>query len=47
VQVPSKKEGILKPFSELSKSSKVVNANNALLTAEDFSKRKKISFLNF
>jgi hypothetical protein len=40
VQVPDKKEGILKPFSELSKCGKVVNAYNALLQAEDFSKKK-------
>ena len=41
VQVPGEKEGVLKPFSELSKSGKVVNAYNALLKAEEFSRRKK------
>ena len=34
VQVPGEKEGVLKPFSEMSKSGKVVNAYNALLMAE-------------
>jgi hypothetical protein len=29
VQVPGEKEGVLKPFSEMSKSGKVVNAYNA------------------
>jgi cell wall-associated protease len=41
VQVPGEKEGVLKPFSELSKSGKVVNAYNALLMAEKMSKKKK------
>ena len=40
VQVPGEKEGVLKPFSELSKSGKVVNAYNALIMAEDVSKKK-------
>jgi cell wall-associated protease len=39
VQVPGEKEGVLKPFSELSKSGKVVNAYNALLMAEKISKK--------
>jgi cell wall-associated protease len=33
VQVPGEKEGVLKPFSEMSKSGKVVNVYNALLMA--------------
>ena len=41
VQVPGEKEGVLKPFSELSKSGKIVNAYNALLMAKEYSKRKK------
>jgi cell wall-associated protease len=40
VQVPGEKEGVLKPFSELSKSGKVVNAYNALLMAKEVSKGK-------
>jgi cell wall-associated protease len=35
VQVPGEKEGVLKPFSEMSKSGKVVNAYNALLMAKE------------
>jgi cell wall-associated protease len=38
VQVPGEKEGVLKPFSEMSKSGKVVNAYNALLMAGKFKK---------
>ena len=34
VQVPGEKEGVLKSFSEMSKSGKVVNAFNALLMAK-------------
>jgi cell wall-associated protease len=34
VQVPGEKEGVLKPFSEMSKSGKVVNVYNALLMAK-------------
>jgi cell wall-associated protease len=41
VQVPGEKEGVLKPFKELSKSGKVVNAYNALFMAGEVSKRKK------
>jgi cell wall-associated protease len=41
VQVPGEKEGVLKPFSEMSKSGKVVNAYNALLMADEMSKGKK------
>lgn len=41
VQVPGEKEGVLKPFSELSKSGKVVNAYNALLMAEEMSRKRK------
>jgi cell wall-associated protease len=33
VQVPGEKEGVLKPFSELSKSGKVVNVYNAMMMA--------------
>jgi cell wall-associated protease len=40
VQVPGEKEGVLKPFSELSKSGKVVNAYNALLMAKEYSAKK-------
>lgn len=40
VQVPGEKEGTLKPFKELSKSGKVVNAYNALLMAKEMSKKK-------
>ena len=40
VQVPGEKEGTLKPFKELSKSGGVVNAYNALLMAEEISKKK-------
>lgn len=40
--VPGEKEGTLKPFKELSKSGKVVNAYNALLMAEEVSKKKRI-----
>jgi cell wall-associated protease len=40
VQVPGEKEGVLKPFSEMSKSGKVVNAYNALLMAKEVSKGK-------
>jgi cell wall-associated protease len=39
VQVPGEKEGVLKPFSEMSKSGKVVNVYNALLMAEKISKK--------
>jgi cell wall-associated protease len=39
VQVPGEKEGVLKPFSEMSKSGKVVNAYNALLMAEKVSRK--------
>ncbi|WP_394757901.1 S8 family serine peptidase, partial [Flavobacterium sp.] len=41
VQVPGEKDGVLKPFREMSKSGKVVNAYNALLMAAEFSKKKK------
>ena len=41
VQVPGEEEGVLKPFSEMSKSGKVVNAYNALLMAKEYSKKKK------
>jgi cell wall-associated protease len=41
IQVPGEEEGVLKPFSELSKSGKVVNAYNALLMAKEISKKKK------
>ncbi|AWG24308.1 hypothetical protein FK004_03240 [Flavobacterium kingsejongi] len=41
VQVPGATEGTLKPFSELSKSGKVVNAYNALLMAKEVAKKKK------
>ncbi|AWG24301.1 S8 family serine peptidase [Flavobacterium kingsejongi] len=41
VQVPGATEGTLKPFSELSKSGKVVNAYNALLRAKEVAKKKK------
>jgi subtilisin family serine protease len=34
VQVPGEKEGVLKSFSEMSKSGKVVNVYNALLLAD-------------
>lgn len=40
VQVPGEKEGVLKPFSSLSKSGGVVNAYNALLIAKKVSSRK-------
>lgn len=40
VQVPGEKDGVLKPFSELSKSGKVVNAYNALLMAEEMSRKR-------
>jgi hypothetical protein len=40
VQVPGEKEGTLKPFSELSKSGKVVNAYNAMIMAAAMSKKK-------
>jgi cell wall-associated protease len=47
VQVPGEKEGELKPFSEMSKSGKVVNAYNALLMAEQVSKgKKKLEVIN-
>jgi cell wall-associated protease len=39
VQVPGEKEGVLKPFSEMSKSGKVVNAYNALLMAKEVSRK--------
>ncbi len=39
VQVPGEKEGVLKPFSEMSKSGKVVNVYNALLMAGEMSKK--------
>jgi cell wall-associated protease len=39
VQVPGEKEGILKPFSELSKSGKVVNVYNAMIMAGKIGKR--------
>jgi cell wall-associated protease len=39
VQVPGEKEGVLKPFSEMSKSGKVVNAYNALLMANEVSRK--------
>jgi cell wall-associated protease len=38
VQVPGEKEGVLKPFSELSKSGKVVNVYNAMIMAAGISK---------
>jgi cell wall-associated protease len=38
VQVPGEKEGVLKPFSEMSKSGKVVNVYNALLMAAKIKK---------
>jgi cell wall-associated protease len=38
VQVPGEKEGVLKPFSEMSKSGKVVNVYNALLMAKKMRK---------
>ncbi len=41
VQVPGKKEGVLKPFTELSKSGKVVNVYNALIMAEEYSKKRE------
>ncbi|HLF51026.1 S8 family serine peptidase [Flavobacterium sp.] len=41
VVVPGEKNGLLKPFTELSKSGKVVNAYNALLLAEEISTGKK------
>jgi cell wall-associated protease len=41
VQVPGEKEGVLRPFSELSKSGKVVNAYNALLMADTINKKSK------
>jgi cell wall-associated protease len=41
VQVPGEKEDVLKPFSELSKSGKVINAYNALLMSKEYSKRSK------
>ncbi len=41
VQVPGQKQGTLKPFGELSKSGGVINAYNALLLAEQISKKKK------
>jgi len=41
VQVPGEKEGTLQPFKELSKSGGVVNAYNALLMAEEYSKKRK------
>jgi cell wall-associated protease len=41
VQVPGEKDGVLKPFSEMSKSGKVVNAYNALLMAGEVSKKAK------
>jgi cell wall-associated protease len=37
VQVPGEKEGVLKPFSEMSKSGKVVNVYNALIMAKKIS----------
>ncbi|MGH2666477.1 S8 family serine peptidase [Flavobacterium sp.] len=40
VLLPDNKEGIFKPFKELSKTGKVVNAYNALLLAKEYSKRK-------
>lgn len=40
VLLPDNKEGILKPFKELSKSGKVVNAYNALLMAKEVSQKK-------
>ncbi|MET0943994.1 MAG: S8 family serine peptidase [Flavobacterium sp.] len=40
VQVPGEKEGVLRPFSEMSKSGRVVNAYNALLMAEEMSRKK-------
>lgn len=40
VQVPGEKEGTLRPFKDLSKSGGVVNAYNALLMAEEISKKK-------
>ncbi|MFK7050278.1 S8 family serine peptidase [Flavobacterium columnare] len=43
VQVPGEKEGVLKPFSELSKSGGVVNAYNAMLMAKEKNKRIKQS----
>ncbi|TGD58731.1 S8 family serine peptidase [Flavobacterium humi] len=39
VQVPGEKEGVLRPFKELSVSGKVVNAYNALLMAKEYSKK--------
>jgi cell wall-associated protease len=39
VQVPGEAAGVLKPFSEMSKSGKVVNAYNALLMAGEVSKK--------
>jgi cell wall-associated protease len=40
VQVPGEKEGVLQPFSEMSKSGKVVNAYNALLMAAGYNKKR-------
>lgn len=40
VQVPGEKQGTLKPFKDLSKTGKIVNVYNALLTAKKFSKAK-------
>jgi cell wall-associated protease len=40
VQVPGEKDNVTKPFREMSKSGKVVNAYNALLLAEKMSKHK-------
>ena len=40
VQVPGEKKGVTKPFKELSKSGKVVNAYNAMLMAKQVSKGK-------
>ncbi|TGD56759.1 S8 family serine peptidase [Flavobacterium humi] len=40
VLLPDNKEGILKPFKELSKTGKVVNVYNALLMAKEMSKKK-------
>lgn len=47
MELQCEKEGILKTFSELSKSSKIFNAYGYLLTAEDFSKRKNNMFFKF
>lgn len=41
VQVPGEKEGVLKPFRELSKSGGVLNAYNAFKLAEQISKGQK------